>query len=216
VPGDGTYRTKAVSLDAAGFYTYRERIAGTPLGGAVETSCGLAPETALAAPQIVTGRGDVARTVLARAVVDAPTRVRIASQGLDAPIAPVGIDVRQGVLGVPADIGRTGWWRDGMAPGARTGAILVAGHVDSARAGAGAFFRLTHVHAGEVVELTTAAGRRFRYRVTSVKAMAKAKLPLDVYSRRGAPRLVLVTCGGPFDQAQGHYRDNVVVTAVPL
>ena len=28
-------------------------------------------------------------------------------------------------------------------------------------------------------------------------------------------RLVLVTCGGPFDQAAGHYRDNIVVTAVP-
>jgi hypothetical protein len=24
-----------------------------------------------------------------------------------------------------------------------------------------------------------------------------------------------VTCGGPFDAAIGHYRDNVVVTAVP-
>jgi len=26
---------------------------------------------------------------------------------------------------------------------------------------------------------------------------------------------VLVTCGGPFDASIGHYRDNVVVTAVP-
>ncbi len=33
--------------------------------------------------------------------------------------------------------------------------------------------------------------------------------------RRGRPRLVLVTCGGPFDRVAGHYRDNVVLTAVP-
>lgn len=26
---------------------------------------------------------------------------------------------------------------------------------------------------------------------------------------------VLVTCGGPFDQATSHYRDTIVVTAVP-
>jgi hypothetical protein len=45
--------------------------------------------------------------------------------------------------------------------------------------------------------------------------MPKEKLPTDIYSRRGRPRLVLVTCGGPFDEATRHYRDNVVVTAVP-
>jgi len=27
---------------------------------------------------------------------------------------------------------------------------------------------------------------------------------------------VLVTCGGPFDATGGHYRDNIVVTAVPV
>jgi hypothetical protein len=37
-----------------------------------------------------------------------------------------------------------------------------------------------------------------------------------VYSLRGRPRLVLVTCGGPFIESQGHYRDNVVLVAVPV
>jgi hypothetical protein len=45
--------------------------------------------------------------------------------------------------------------------------------------------------------------------------MPKDSLPTSLYSRRGRPRLVLVTCGGPFDAGIGHYRDNVVVTAVP-
>jgi hypothetical protein len=40
-------------------------------------------------------------------------------------------------------------------------------------------------------------------------------MPIGVYSLRGAGRLVLVTCGGPFDAMTGHYPDNVVVTAVP-
>jgi hypothetical protein len=39
---------------------------------------------------------------------------------------------------------------------------------------------------------------------------------LDKYfARDGAVRLTLITCGGPFDQDTRHYRDNVVVTAVP-
>ena len=55
----------------------------------------------------------------------------------------------------------------------------------------------------------------FAYRVVSVRAYPKSELPADVYSVRGPPRLVLVTCGGPFDRAARHYRDNIVVTAVP-
>ena len=50
----------------------------------------------------------------------------------------------------------------------------------------------------------------------SVKRMRKAKLPVNVYARTGKARLVLVTCGGPFDRRSGHYKDNIVVTAVPL
>jgi hypothetical protein len=64
--------------------------------------------------------------------------------------------------------------------------------------------------------VATANGRTHAYRVVSMRRMAKENLPTDIYSVRGRPRLVLVTCGGRFDQAAGHYVDNVVVTAVPL
>ena len=50
----------------------------------------------------------------------------------------------------------------------------------------------------------------------SVRSMRKEALPGDVYSLRGRARLVLVTCGGPFNRTTGHYRDNIVVTAVPV
>jgi LPXTG-site transpeptidase (sortase) family protein len=113
------------------------------------------------------------------------------------------------------DIRRPGWWRDGAAPGDRRGAILVAGHLDSASKGAGAFFGLQKARRGTRVELRTRDGHTRSYQVVSVRLMPKEELPADVYSRRGRPRLVLVTCGGPFDEARRHYRDNVVVTAVP-
>jgi hypothetical protein len=46
------------------------------------------------------------------------------------------------------------------------------------------------------------------------EVLQKTDIPLDRYfARDGAPRLTLITCGGPFDKATGHYRDNVVVTA---
>ena len=214
--GDGVLMSPQVRVQRAGFYTYRERLAGSELVAATTTECGLEEQTTLARPQIVTGRGDVARklqTPPARGA--APTRLRLASLGIDAPVAPVRIDTTDGVLAVPPFIARTGWWQDGMAPGARTGAILIAGHVDSARAGPGAFFRLREASAGDRVVVTTRNGRTFTYRVSSVARYLKTRLPTNVYSRSGRPRLVLVTCGGPFEASTGRYRDNIVVTAVP-
>ena len=79
-----------------------------------------------------------------------------ATSSIDAPVTPVGIDLKNGALGVPASIGRLGWWRDGAAPGDRNGAVLVAGHVDSANAGIGAFFRLPQARRGDRVQVTTA------------------------------------------------------------
>ena len=37
----------------------------------------------------------------------------------------------------------------------------------------------------------------------------------DVFSVRGASRLVLITCGGAYDPANGGYQDNLVVIARP-
>jgi hypothetical protein len=45
---------------------------------------------------------------------------------------------------------------------------------------------------------------------------AKQDLPADLFSRQGPPTLTLITCGGAFDEATGHYVDNVVVVASPV
>jgi hypothetical protein len=140
----------------------------------------------------------------------------VPSLGIDAPVSPAGIDTVHGVLAVPPSIHRLGWWVDGAAPGARSGSILIAGHVDSATAGAGAFFRLKDARAGAEVTVRVSTGRTYRYRVVLVRDYLKRQLPPSVYSLRGRPRLVLVTCGGPFIESQGHYRDNVVLVALPV
>jgi hypothetical protein len=215
--GDGEFRSPGVRVARAGFYTFRERLFGSPLVTAFTTECPLEAETSLAAPKITTGRGEVTGYVPASGAGGlTPRRVRLAAVGIDAPVSPVGIDTLDGELGVSPRLGQTGWWRDGAAPAAGAGAILIAGHVDSARAGAGAFFLLHRARPGNRVQVTTENGRTFTYRVVSVRNYPKPALPIDIYSQRGPPRLVLVTCGGPFDSRIGHYKDNVVLTAVPV
>lgn len=216
ISGEGEVHSPGVNVVKAGFYTYRERLVGPSPGRNSSSGCALAAETALAVPRIVAGRGDVADAVRAPGATGAaPVRVRLPSVRIDAPVAAVAIDVNNGVLGIPASIRRTGWWRDGAAPGARSGAVLIAGHVDSGRGGTGAFFRLHLTRVGDRVQVTAADGRTYTYRVVSVRDYRKSSLPISAYSSSGPARLVLVTCGGPFDSAAGHYRDNVVLTAVP-
>ena len=77
--------------------------------------------------------------------------------------------------------------------------------MDSAKDGAGAFYALKCARRGDVIRLDAR-----RYRVTSVRRVRKQALPTSIYTRTGPARLVLVTCGGPFDGR--HYRDNVIVT----
>lgn len=213
--GDGEIRSPRVRVAKAGFYSYRERLIGSELVKPTTTECPLAIETSLAAPMILAGRGAAVAGATATAGASAPRRVRLAAVGIDAAVSPVGIDLALGALGLPVDIRRAGWWRDGMAPGATGGATLIAGHVDSASAGAGAFFSLRRAKVGQRVQVATGEGRTFNYRVVSLRTYRKRALPMSIYSPTGRPRLVLVTCGGPFDPVDGSYRDNVVLTAVP-
>jgi hypothetical protein len=204
--GDGTFKSPKATVRRAGFYAFRERIVGTETVAGFQGECALEAETSLVAPLILGGKGDVVRHVVAVRATATPKRVRLARLGVDAPVSAVGIDTKSGALGIPSDIRRVGWWRDGAAPGDDHGTVLIAGHVDSAKDGAGAFYALKSARRGDVIRLDSR-----RYRVTSVRRVRKQALPPSIYSRTGPARLVLVTCGGPFDGR--HYRDNVIVTA---
>ncbi|WP_184731753.1 class F sortase [Saccharopolyspora phatthalungensis] len=142
-----------------------------------------------------------------------PQRVRLPPLGVDAPIRPVlpGPD-RQ--LGVPESPGVVGWWSAGVAPGSRHGTVVLAGHVDSRRDGPGALFRVADLEPGDPVTVTTAQAA-LRYRIEAVRSYPKESLPEDVFDRTGRPRLVLITCGGTFDDSTRQYDHNIVAYAVP-
>jgi hypothetical protein len=141
----------------------------------------------------------------------APTRLRIPALKLDAVVDAVGVDPRTGDFDVPPSIDRVGWYRYGPGATATAGSIVIAGHVDSATQGAGAFFRLGSLSPGDGVYLDN---REFR--VIGRERYSKSRIPLGRYFARDGPlRLTLITCGGPFNAATRHYRDNVVVTALP-
>lgn len=146
----------------------------------------------------------------------APVRVRLPALGVDAPVAPVGVDDR-GRMEVPFDVAMVGWYRFGPGPGAAAGSAVLSGHVDDKEQGYGALHRLGGLAPGDPVAVDLADGRVVAYRVESVTRMPKSELPVgDVFDRVGPPRLTLVTCGGPFDYDAQGYTENVVVVARPV
>jgi len=144
-----------------------------------------------------------------------PARIRLPALGVDAPVAPVGVDDR-GRMDVPLDIATVGWYRFGPGPGATAGSAVLSGHVDDREQGYGAFHRLADLAPGDPVTVDLADGGAVAYRVETVTRFRKADLPVtDVFARTGQPRLTLVTCGGPFDYTARGYTENVVVVARP-
>ncbi|HZH19911.1 MAG TPA: class F sortase [Geodermatophilus sp.] len=169
------------------------------------------PPPAAAAPTVTTR--DAAPTVVPQR--PAPVRLAVPALGVDAPVEPVGVR-DDGQMALPDDVDRLGWYRFGPVPGAE-GSAVFAGHVDDADQGLGALAPLRDAEPGAEVVVTDAAGTATRWRVVSREVLEKQALPVDrLFARTGEPRLVLVTCGGPFLPDVGGYRDNVVVVAEPL
>lgn len=121
-----------------------------------------------------------------------------------------------GVLGVPDNPADVGWWTGSAPAGSSTGSTVIDGHVDAAATGPGALFHLTDLAAGDRILVTTTTGLVVRYRVTGRRVFVKHQgLPADLFVTTGAARLVLITCGGPFDSATRSYQDNIVILGTP-
>lgn len=145
-----------------------------------------------------------------------PARVQVPSLEIDVSIAEEGIDA-DGALALPAEPDVASWYRWGPSPWSPAGATVIASHVDSLEYGIGQFARLVDVPEGTVVTVTATDGRIADFTVERVEVLTKTQVDWNsVFDRTGAPRLVLITCGGEFDYETGHYLSNVVVTASPI
>jgi LPXTG-site transpeptidase (sortase) family protein len=121
-----------------------------------------------------------------------------------------------GTLGVPQpgpDYDKAAWFDGSPRPG-EIGPAVIEGHVDSAANGPSVFYSLGALVPGDRIEVTRADGSTVAFRVDEVRVVPKDDFPtLEVYGNTDGPALRLITCGGPFDSAAGHYEDNVVVFA---
>jgi hypothetical protein len=140
-----------------------------------------------------------------------PVGLRIPTIGVRSAVERLRLD-RSGQLQPPVSPERAGWWVDGVVPG-ELGAAVVIGHLDS-RTGPALFWRLHELRAGDVVTVARSDGTRATFTVDRVRLLPTDDFPTAlVYGPTPDRQLRLITCGGGYDAAAGHYRDNVVVFA---
>jgi sortase (surface protein transpeptidase) len=143
--------------------------------------------------------------------VAAPVSVAIPAIGVRARLVRLGL-TSSGTLQVPASFTEAGWYTGSPRPGEPGGAVI-AGHIDSIQ-GPAVFFRLRLLRRGERVFIRRADGTLAVFRVTSVRSYLKTRFPTNaVYGPTPDAQLRLITCGGTFDPATGHYLRNTIVYA---
>ena len=132
-------------------------------------------------------------------------RLSIPAIGVNAGIIPVGV-TKAGHLAIGRSVRDVYRWRRGVLPGQRGSAVL-AGHTWSK--GPGVFDDLGRLRPGNVVVV----GRN-RFVVTRVRKVTglSRKAVAGLFSDRGKPRLVLITCGDRNDLT-GVYRTRIIVNA---
>jgi len=147
----------------------------------------------------------------AAASVPKPTALDIPAIGVKTRLIRLGLTTA-GTLQVPSSTAVAGWYTGSPRPG-EPGAAVIAGHIDS-YLGPGVFYRLRELKPGSLVYVQRGHGSLAVFKVTAVRTFLKTKFPTAaVYGPVPDAQLRLITCGGTFDPATGHYLSNVIVFA---
>src|SRR6516165_2010656 len=143
-----------------------------------------------------------------------PVSIEIPAIGVHSILLSLGVNP-DGTMQVPPlhrKPNAAGWYKYSVTPG-QIGASVIEGHVDSTQ-GPAVFFRLCALRPGDTIDVTLADGITAIFRVTGVREYTKSRFPAKtIYGATDFAALRLITCGGAFDYATGHYLSSTVVFA---
>jgi hypothetical protein len=145
----------------------------------------------------------------------APVSVAIPAIGVNSKLLHLGV-AADGMIAVPSlytEADEAAWFKYSATPG-QIGASVIEGHLDSYQ-GPAVFFRLGALRPGDTVNVRLADGVTAVFRVTGVRQYRKTNFPAEaIYGATDYAALRLITCGGTFDYATGHYLSSTVVFAI--
>jgi hypothetical protein len=146
-----------------------------------------------------------------RTDVVAPVGLAIEAAGIDAGIEP--LRVVDGAMQDPTGPWVVAWYENLGSLGT-AGNVVMAGHIDYWNVGPAVFYNLSTLGAGDEIVVTGNDGKAYPFAVEWVRQYDSASIPLDeVAGPTEEQSLTLITCGGAFDYANGHYLQRTVVRA---
>jgi sortase (surface protein transpeptidase) len=140
-----------------------------------------------------------------------PLNLKIPAIGLDANIITVGLNA-DGTMEVPDPnlSNSVGWYSYSPTPG-EVGPSVIVGHVVD-YVGPSVFWRLQELHPGDEIAISRQDSRSALFKVDDIRQYSQEDFPTsDVYGNINYAGLRLVTCGGHYNPATGHYTLNTVV-----
>lgn len=146
---------------------------------------------------------------------DGPVSLSIPTIGVTSVLNHLGLNT-DGTLEVPArgpHYDEAAWFHGSPEPG-EVGPAVLLGHVNGTGGTPSVFYDLAQLSEGDLVDVTDGDGSTSTFEVYLTQRYPKDRFPtMAVYGDTEGPELRLITCGGVWDSATGHYRDNTVVYA---
>jgi sortase (surface protein transpeptidase) len=149
---------------------------------------------------------------------EVPVAISIPDANVDAKVETN--TIVNGLMLDPSDSWTVSWYKE-MGKAGATGDyypnLVLAGHVDNWDVGPAVFQNLANLTAGSQIMVTGEKGDIFVYAVTSVEQVP-ADPSADQLQQLVAPPatgsvLTIITCGGSFNTATGHYESRNIVHA---
>jgi Sortase domain len=176
------------------------------IGNIKPTGVGDVPSTGASRP----GPADVVREQIIVEPV-APVGLTVEAAGIDAGIEA--LRVVDGAMADPSGPWVVAWYENLGALG-RAGNIVMAGHIDYWNVGPAVFYNLSTLEPGDEIVLSGDDGKTYPFAVEWVRQYDSGSMPLDeVAGPTEGQSVTLITCGGAFDYASGHYLQRTVVRA---
>jgi hypothetical protein len=169
--------------------------------GEVPTTGGLRPGPAGALPSAV--------APVEEGVV--PVAIQIPNALVDAQVETN--EIVDGVMQDPTGPWVISWYKESPKLG-QIGNILMAGHLDYWDVGPSVLYNINDLNQGDTISVTGEDGIVYTYEVDWRENFETANAPLDkIVGPTDNESLTLITCGGPFDYANGVYLERTVVRA---
>ena len=138
-----------------------------------------------------------------------PVSIQIAKAQVDAQVET--IEIVDGVMQNPTGPWVVSWYKETAQLG-ELGNVVMAGHLDYWDVGPAVFYNITQLVKDDTIDVIGEDGELYTYVVEWIRNYDTATAPIqEIVGPTEEENLTLITCGGPFDYANGVYLQRTVV-----